>query len=265
MRATIPPAVDLRLVVAVYAGLLGLVVGSYLNVVIYRLPRGISTVLPRSRCPACGSPVAARDNLPVMSFLLLGGRCRRCGAPIAWRYPLVELITGVLFAAAALHFGPNPAAGAAAVFCALLIALGAIDLEHLLLPDRLTLPGMAAGLFLHRWLVGGGLADAVAGAALGGGVLLAIWALWYLVRREEGVGLGDVKMLAMIGAFVGWRGVVVTFVVAVVAGAAIGVALVALRAGGRRTRLPFGAFLAAGGLVALFWGPAIADAYAGLV
>lgn len=250
-----------QLVVATYAALIGLIVGSYLNVVIYRLPRGLSTVLPRSRCPACGSAIRARDNLPVVSFLLLGGRCRRCGAPIAWRYPLIELLAAALFVAAALRFGPTFEALAAALFCSLLLALAAIDVEHYLLPDRITLPGIAAGLVLAPWLPGGDLLDALAGAALGGGVVVAVWAAWYLLRREEGVGLGDAKMLAMIGAFVGWKGVAVAFVVGVVAGAAVGLTLLALGRGGAKTRLPFGFFLAAGGLVALYWGRALADAY----
>jgi leader peptidase (prepilin peptidase) / N-methyltransferase len=249
------------LVVVVYASLCGLVVGSYLNVVIYRLPRGLSTVLPRSRCPVCGSPIRARDNLPVLSYLLLRGRCRWCGAPIARRYPLIELATGALFAACALRFGPTFEALTAALFCALMIVLAAIDVEHYLLPDRITLPGIVAGLALQPWIAGGDFRAALLGAALGAGVLLAVRAAWSLIRHEEGMGLGDVKMLALIGAFLGWRGAAVAFVVAVVAGAAVGLGLVALRRGGLRRRLPFGLFLAGGGLIALFWGRALSAAY----
>ena len=247
----------------VYAAVFGLIVGSYLNVVIYRLPRGLSTVLPRSRCAVCASPIGARDNLPVISFLLLRGRCRRCGAPISWRYPLIELATAALFVAVYFRFGPTLEALAALLFGALMLVLAAIDLEHYLLPDRLTLPGIVVGLALQPWLPRGldGLYDALLGAALGGGALLAVRALWFLVRREEAMGLGDVKMLAMVGAFLGWKGVAVTFVVGVVAGAAVGLALLAVGRGGPRTRLPFGVFLAGGGLVALFWGPALSGAY----
>jgi leader peptidase (prepilin peptidase)/N-methyltransferase len=252
-------------VVGVYAGLLGLIVGSYLNVVIHRLPRGLSTVLPRSRCPVCGAAIRARDNLPLVSFLMLRGRCRRCGAPIAWRYPLVELATGVLFVAVVLRWGPTFEALAAALFCCLLVALAAIDLELYLLPDRLTLPGLAVGLAIQPWFPGGDLVAAAIGAAAGGGVLLAVWGVWYLVRHEEGMGLGDVKMLAMIGAFVGWKGAGVALLVAVGAGSLVGLAMIALRRAGRRSRLPFGVFLALGGLVALFWGQTLADAYLDLL
>ncbi|MBV8200459.1 MAG: prepilin peptidase, partial [Acidobacteria bacterium] len=137
---------SLRFLLDAYAAAMGLIAGSYLNVVIYRLPRGLSTVLPRSACPACGAPIAARDNLPLLSFVLLGGRCRACKAPIAWRYPLVEAATALLFVGCLERFGLSLAALAAALYGCLMIALGLIDLEHLILPDRLTLPGIAAGL-----------------------------------------------------------------------------------------------------------------------
>jgi leader peptidase (prepilin peptidase) / N-methyltransferase len=252
-------------VLLVYAAVLGLIVGSYLNVVVYRLPRGFSTVLSRSRCPICASPIRARDNLPVVSFLLLRGRCRRCGAPIAWRYPLLELATAALFVALFARFGLTLEALAAALFACLMLVLAAIDAEHYLLPDRLTLPGIAAGLAIQPWMPGGDWRAALLGAALGGGALLAVRAAWFVVRREEGMGLGDVKMLAMIGAFLGWQGAAVALFTAAVAGAAVGAALLALGRVGPRTHLPFGAFLALGGLLALFWGRPLAAAYLGLL
>lgn len=253
-------------VLVVYAGLLGLVVGSYLNVVIYRLPRGLSTVLPRSRCPGCGAAIRARDNLPVVSFLLLGGRCRHCRAAISWRYPAIEALTAAVFVGCLLRYGPGPEAFAGAVFGALMIALGAIDAEHMILPDRLTLPGIAVGVLLQPWLSWDvGLWGALLGAALGAGILLAVWGGWYLVRREEGMGLGDVKMLALIGAFLGWKGVVVALFFGAVAGAVTGLALIRRGEMGMRSKLPFGTFLALGGLLALFAGRAIADAYLGLL
>ena len=255
----------LRILLDVYAALFGLIVGSYLNVVIHRVPRGLSTVLPRSRCPACGEPIRARDNLPVLSWLLLRGRCRHCGALIAWRYPLVEALTAILFVACMERFGPSLAAAAAALFGCLLIALALIDAEHFILPDRITLPGIVAGLALQPWLDWGGLVPALIGAALGAAILLALWGGWLLVRGEEGMGLGDVKMLAMVGAFLGWKGVLVTLFFASLSGAAIGLALIAAGRGGMKSRLPFGTFLAAGAVVALFWGPALADAYLGLL
>lgn len=272
------PAVLLDLLLAAYAALLGLVVGSYLNVVIHRLPRGISTVLPRSRCPACGAAIRARDNLPVLSWLLLGGRCRDCKAPIAGRYPLIEATTAALFVASLLRFGVTPAALAGALFCSLMIALAAIDVEHYILPDRLTLPGIALGAALQPWTGWAGpvgpaglpvpaalVLGGVVGALVGGGLLLALYGAWWLLRREEGMGLGDVKMLAMIGAFLGWKGVLVTVFAASLAGAATGLSLIAVGRSGLKTKLPFGAFLALGGLLALFAGRAIVDAYAGLL
>lgn len=256
---------SLRFFLDAYAAVMGLIAGSYLNVVIHRLPRGLSTVLPRSACPACGAPIAVRDNLPLLSFALLGGRCRACKAPIAWRYPLIEAVTALLFVACLERFGVSLATLAAALFCCLMIALGLIDLEHQILPDRLTYPGILAGLVLQRWLPWGGLWQAVAGALLGGGVLLAIWGAWYLVRHEEGMGLGDVKMLALIGAFLGWKGTLVALFFASLAGALTGLALMLWGGAGMRSKLPFGSFLALGGITALFAGPEIAGWYAGLL
>ena len=264
---------QLQILLGVYAAVLGLIVGSYLNVVIYRLPRGISTVLPRSRCPDCGEPVRPLDNLPVLSFLLLGGRCRACRARISWRYPLIELATAALFVACLLRFGVTFEAPAAALFSSLMLALAIIDIDHMILPDALTWPGIALGILLQPLLpwarLGdgpwGALAGAVAGALLGGGVLLAVWLTWYLVRREEGMGLGDVKMLAVIGAFLGWKGVLVALFIAALSGATVGLLLMAWGGLGAKSKLPFGAFLALGGLTALFAGEPLVRAYARLL
>lgn len=255
-----------RLLLDLYAALVGLVTGSYLNVVAHRLPRGQSTVLPRSRCPACGAPIRPLDNLPLLSWLLLRGRCRGCGARISPRYPLVEGVTGLLFVASMERFGLSPAAPAAALFCALMIVLAVIDAEHYLLPDRITLPGIGAGILLQPfvgWAGGawGGVAGGVLGAALGAAVLLAPYWTWLLLRGEEGLGLGDVKMLAMIGAFLGWKGVLVTLFLGAATGAVVGLAVVALGRGGMRSKLPFGVFLALGGVVALFAGPFLVELY----
>lgn len=253
------------LLVLVYALLLGLIVGSYLNVVIHRLPRGLSTVLPRSRCPGCGAPLRARDNLPLISFLALKGRCRHCSRPISWRYPAVEVATGLTFVLCFAHFGAGLPALVGALFGSCLIALIVIDVEHFLLPDRITLPGIAAGLLLQPWIPGVSLREALVGAAVGGGLLLAASALWYLLRGEEGMGLGDAKMLAMVGAFLGWKGTLVTFFFASLGGAVVGLSLLALGRGGMKNRLPFGAFLGAAGLASLFWGRRLADLYLGLL
>jgi leader peptidase (prepilin peptidase) / N-methyltransferase len=250
---------------AVYSVLFGLLVGSYLNVVIHRLPRGASTVLPRSRCPHCGITIRARDNLPVVSFLLLRGRCRGCAAPISWRYPLVEVLTAGVFLLAYLHHGLSLAALATAAFGAALVALAAIDLEHFLLPDRITLPMTLAGLGLQPWLPEVGLRSALLGAAVGSWMLLVVIGLWYLVRGQMGMGLGDVKMLAMIGVFLGLGGVAVTLFAAFVTGAVVGLTLLLLGRGSISSRLPFGAFLAPAALFAAFWGPPVVDAYLALL
>lgn len=264
---------QLQVLLAVYATVLGLIVGSYLNVVIYRVPRGLSTVMPRSRCPGCGNAIRAADNLPVLSWVLLGGRCRVCREPISGRYPLIEAVTGLLFLACFLRFGVSYESPAAAALAALLLALAAIDVEHLLLPDRITKPGIVAGILLQPLLPWarlwdgpwGALAGGALGAALGYGVLRGISDAWYHLRKEEGMGLGDAKMLALIGAFLGWKGALLAMFAATLAGSIVGIA--ALRWGGQglKTRLPFGAFLAFGGLVALFAGEPIVTWYAGLL
>lgn len=256
-----------RLLLDVYAALVGLVTGSYLNVVIHRLPLGASTVLPRSRCPACGAAIRPRDNLPVLSWLLLRGRCRACRAPISVRYPVVEATTAVLFVLCMERFGATPSAAVAALFCASMVALAGIDAEHLILPDRITLPGIAVGVGIQLlvpsdpsvpWV---GVLGALVGAAAGAGVLLLAYGLWWLVRREEGLGLGDVKMLAMVGAFLGWQGVAVSLFFGATTGALFGLTLVAVGRGGMRSKVPFGVFLAIGALVALFAGPALVRLY----
>lgn len=249
----------------IYAGLIGLLVGSYLNVVIYRLPRRLSTVLPRSRCPACGTPIRPYDNIPILSFLWLRGRCRTCGARFGWRYPAIEALTGTMFVLSAMRFGPTLDALVAAIFCAAMVTLASIDVEHFLLPDRITMPGIAIGLAVQPWLREPGLLSAAIGAMAGAAVLLLVWGIWYLIRREHGMGFGDVKMLAMIGAFLGLRSMGVALFVAVLTGALTGLALLAVGRFGFRSKLPFGFFLALGALVGLFFGDALSTAYLGLL
>ncbi len=250
---------------ATYAGLVGLVVGSFMNVIIYRLPRKESTIRPRSRCPACGEPIRALDNIPVVSWLALGGKCRHCKTAISARYPLIEALTGSLFAACVARFGFSTQALAATVFCCLMVVLAAIDLEHFLLPDRLTLPGIAVGLALQPWLPGATLLDAVIGALCGAGALILLINVWFWLRDEESMGLGDVNMLAMIGAFLGWKGVAATLLFASLTGAVAGLALMVARGLTLKSKLPFGFFLAIGGLVSMFAGDALFDWYLGLL
>lgn len=253
--------VSLSVLLAIWVALLGLVIGSYLNVVIHRVPLGRSTVTPRSVCPFCGAGIRARDNIPVVSYLLLRGRCYSCSAPISPRYPLVEALTALLFVTNLAVFGPTPRAAAGMVLSALLLALAAIDLDHFLLPDRLTLPGIAVGLALQPWLPATTWLDAVLGVLVGAGLLILVINVWYWLREEEAMGLGDVNMLAMIGAFVGWQGVMVTLFFASLFGALAGLVLMALGKVEMKSKLPFGLFLSLGGLLALFAGPTIVARY----
>ena len=242
------------LLLKLWIGLVGLVVGSYLNVLVHRIPRGKSTVLPRSRCPYCQGPIRARDNLPVLSFLLLRGRCRHCRAPISWRYPVIEGLTALLFLASFATFGFSPALVHALVFCCLMVLLAAIDVEHFLLPDRLTLSGILVGLALQLWRPMPGLLGAIIGTLVGAGILILVINYWYWLRGEEGMGIGDVNMLALIGAFLGWQGVLTTIVLATSSGALVGIGMLLAGRLGMRSRLPFGFFLALGGLLSLFFG-----------
>ncbi len=250
---------------ALYAAVVGLCVGSFLNVVAGRLPRGESIVRPRSRCPLCSQPISARDNVPLVSFALLRGRCRSCGGRIAWRYPAVEAANGGSWLVSWLAFGPSFDGLAAALFCSLMLVLAATDASHLLLPDPITLGGVGLGLassFAVSWTTPVG---AVFGALTGAGVLLLLIGVWYLIRRVRGMGFGDVKMLAAVGAFLGVGGVFLTLFVASLIGAVVGLGLLAR---GRLTwssRLPFGVFLAVGGVVSLFFGPRLIDAWASLL
>lgn len=241
----------------------GLMVGSFLNVVIHRWPRGESVVSPGSRCGACGTPIRWYDNVPVVSYLALGARCRACAAPIGVRYVVVELVTGALFALAAIELTPGPLLAVRVLFTAALVALFAIDLEHQLLPDVITLPGIALGLVAAWWLPPGPLSSA-AGAALGAGVLWGIRWFWLRLRGEEGMGLGDVKMLAMVGAVLGWPHVWLTLLLASVVGAVVGIAL-SVSGGSWKTRLPFGTFLAAAALASSYWGEPLIDWYVSLL
>jgi len=233
----------------------GLVTGSFLNVVVYRLPREMSLLRPRSHCPACGSLVRWYDNVPVLSYLVLGGRCRRCGAAISPRYPLVELITGGLAAAAIIRFGVSIPGAAALVLILLLVPLAFIDLEHHLLPDVLTLPGIGLGL---AFSFVGGLASplgAVIGCLAGGALPYAVIVIYRAIRGVEGMGLGDVKLLAMVGSFLGWQGVLLTLGLGSCLGACVGLGLIATGKGRRDTELPFGVFIALAALLALFFAP----------
>ena len=242
---------------------LGLAIGSFLNVVVHRLPRGESLVSPGSRCPACSYALRALDNVPVFSYAALRGRCRKCGVRISPRYPLVEIATAALFVLHYAVFGWTPLLAVRLLFAAAMVALFVIDLEHHLLPDAITLPGIGAGL-IASLVLPPGIRDAVIGTVIGGGVLWLIGEAYFRYAGEEGMGGGDVKMLAMIGAFLGWELVIVTLVFSSIAGSVIGLLLIATRRGGMKYALPYGTFLAIAAVVASLYGAHIVRWYTGL-
>lgn len=244
-------------------GAFGLAVGSFLNVCIHRIPRGESIAWPGSRCPSCGAAIRWFDNIPVLSYVALGGRCRRCRAPIAVKYPLVELAAMLLFLAHAWVIGWQPLLVVRLAFSGALIVLFVIDLEHQMLPNRITLPGIAIGFAASLWLWPG-WRDSLLGILLGAGILWGIAEAYFRVRREEGLGMGDVKMLAMIGAFLGWQQVLVTLVLSSVAGSLVGVALIVAGRGTMKYALPFGTFLALAAAAASLVGPEIVAWYVSL-
>ncbi len=246
----------------VVAGIFGLLVGSFLNVCIYRLPRGTSIVWPASACGSCKRELRWFENIPIVSWAVLGARCARCKAPISVQYPLVEAVTAVLFVLVAATTPVGPLLAARLLFVAALVVLFGIDLEHQILPNVITLPGIVVGVAFS--LVGSpGWRASLLGVVLGGGVLYAIAWGYYAVRKEEGLGMGDVKMLAMIGAFLGWQAVLLTLVLASLSGAVIGLAMISLQRGSMKYALPFGTFLAIGALVAMLVGQPIVDWYLG--
>lgn len=262
---------------------LGLCIGSFLNVVIHRLPRimeaewlaqaadlrgeppterrPLSISKPRSRCPHCGTPIASWQNVPLLSYILLRGRCAHCRAPIGIRYPIVEILGGLSAALAAWHFGYSLAALGAMVFGWAMIALTFIDLDTQLLPDSITLPLLWLGLLLN---LGGNyvpLEAAVIGAAAGYLALWSVYWLFKLVTGKEGMGYGDFKLLAAIGAFVGWQQLPLVILASSAIGAIVGIALIVFARHGRSQPIPFGPYLAGAGIVALYWGPNLTRSY----
>jgi len=250
--------------VVVFCGVLGLLIGSFLNVVVWRVPRGESVVSPPSHCPKCDTPIAPRDNVPVLSWLVLRGRCRHCRNPISARYPLVEAFTGALWAGLAAWFGPVAQLPAYLVFAAVGIALALIDLDVRRLPDMLTLPSYPVGIVLL------GIASAVhrdawsfERALIG---MAALFAFYFTVAfiSPKGMGFGDVKLSGVVGlnlAWLGWSELVVGAFGAFMVGAVVGVGLMLFAGGGRKTKVPFGPFMLAGAFVGIFLGGPIGSAY----
>lgn len=268
-----------------FSTVLGLMVGSFLNVVIHRLPKMMEAewhrnclelqekqaeimprytlVSPRSACPVCGHKITALENIPIISYLFLGGKCSSCKTPISTRYPLVEALTGILIGIVSWKFGYSAMAVAAWVFTFALIALTFIDFDTQLLPDDITLPLLWLGLLFN---LNGGFTDlnsAVTGAVAGYLILWSVYWLFKIVTGKEGMGYGDFKLLAAIGAWFGWQLLPAVILLASVIGSVIGIGLIILARHGRNVPIPFGPFLALGGIAALFWGPQLSRLYLG--
>jgi len=264
-----------RGVIPLGAFLFGLLIGSFLNVCILRIPADKSIVLPASSCTKCGKPIAAYDNIPVLSWLFLGGKCRNCKTPISAMYPAVELLTGLLFLGCYWVFGPTLDALKWAVFAALLVVLTITDLRERILPDEVNFFGLGAGLLFsfftksldgtalwlsNRWFefpppqAALSFADAVLGALAGSGLLWIVAEGYFRLRGREGMGLGDVKMMAAVGAFLGLKSTMLTVLVGSLLGSVIGIFLMAVTKKGRDYELPFGTFLWAGALLVVFFG-----------
>jgi leader peptidase (prepilin peptidase) / N-methyltransferase len=244
------------------AALAGLIIGSFLNVCIHRLPRGQSLMHPPSTCPRCRRRLRWRDNVPVVSWVLLRAKCAQCGAPISAQYPLVEIVTAGLFALVTATTSDPAVLASHLVLGAALIVLFAIDLEHQILPNAITLPGIVVG-FLFALVTPVGWLESLFGILLGGGILYGIAAAYYAIRKEEGLGMGDVKMLAMIGAFLGWKAVLVTLVLASFSGSIVGLVMIASSRGSMKYALPFGTFLAMGAAAAMAFGDPLLTWYMG--
>ena len=239
----------------------GLVIGSFLNVCIHRLPSSQSIVHPRSRCPQCGHLIRVYDNIPVLSYLILRGRCRDCGARISLRYPVVELLSGAFAAMAVARFGLGWQALLMYALIAAFLVITFIDLDHRIIPDVITLPGIPIGLAAS---FGPGMIsplESLVGILAGGGSLFLVAWGYQLVTQREGMGGGDIKLLAMIGAFIGWKGVLFTIFIASLTGTLAGMALIFRRRGDMKLAVPFGPFLAVGAIAYLFMGPELISWY----
>jgi leader peptidase (prepilin peptidase)/N-methyltransferase len=249
----------------VVAALLGGIVGSFLNVCIYRLPRHEWIVWPGSHCPSCGQPIAWRDNIPVLSYLLLLGRCRSCHQPISPRYPIVELVNAAGYVIILWHFGLSPTAILYAIFYSALLVVAGTDLSHKIIPNVVTVPGILIGLIGAATVLPIGLINSVLGMALGGGILWTLaWASPYLFGKE-GMGGGDIKLLAMVGAFLGWKPALLTIMIGSLSGSIVCLSLIAAGLMKRDDYIPFGPFLVVGAILSMFFAYPLLDWYQGFL
>jgi len=242
----------------------GAIVGSFLNVCIYRIPRGLSIISPSSCCPSCEKPIRFYDNIPILSYILLRGRCRWCSARISIKYPLVEFLNATLYAIASSRFGPEPSWHLLVyfIFLSSLIVITFIDLEHQIIPDRITLSGIPLGLILGSTILPDpflraellGFRSSILGLLLGGGLFYLVAVLGKTVFKKEAMGGGDIKMMSLVGAVLGWKGVLLTTFIGSLSGSIIGVSLIVLKGRGGGSKIPFGPFLSLGAVLSLLLG-----------
>ena len=247
---------NIQSVWAVYFFGVGACVGSFLNVVIYRLPKKESLIRPGSHCPSCNSPIRWYHNIPIFGYLVLRGRCSDCGEKFSPRYPAVETLTGLLFAACFARFGLTGAAAVYMVLSSALVAVVFIDIDHMIIPDAITLPGIPIGLLCAWLFLPLSITDALLGMLVGGGILFII-----AVIAPQGMGGGDIKLLGMVGAFLGWKSALITIFLGSFVGSVGGIIGMIALGKGRKTKIPFGPYLAIGALLAMFFEREIIDFY----
>ena len=256
---------EIPFVLYLIVGLFGALIGSFLNVCIYRLPKHESIAWPGSHCPACSHPIAWYDNIPILSYLILRGRCRSCSVPISFRYPLVEGLNALGYIGLLQFFGLSWATVAYGLLYSSLLVVAGTDLSHKIIPNAITFPGIIVGLLSAGTILPLGFLNGVYGLLVGGGILwLLAWASPYLFGKE-GMGGGDIKLLAMIGAFLGWKPALMTIMLGSFLGSCVGLTLIAAHVIKREDYIPFGPFLVCGALVSLFFGQALLDWYQGLL
>jgi len=259
------------MLVYIVAFIFGSVVGSFLNVCIYRIPRNISIITPSSRCPSCDNPISPRDNIPILSYMFLGGRCRVCKARISFRYPLVEFLNAVFYVLVLWRFGFGWHSLVYFVFCSSLILISFIDLNFQIIPDVITLPGIPMGIVFGGFLLINpfmrdlslGLKSSLTGAFIGFGLFYLIAVAGSHIFKKEAMGGGDIKLMAMVGGFLGWKGVILTTFLGSLSGAIVGVLMILFKVRGHGSRIPFGPFLALGSMITLFYGQEIFYWYIG--
>jgi leader peptidase (prepilin peptidase) / N-methyltransferase len=249
------------MILPAFAFIFGAVIGSFLNVCIHRLPRNESIVFPASRCPGCGTKISPFDNIPILSWLILRGKCRSCGGGISQQYPLVELINGLLTLFLFLRFGLSLEFLAMFLLSSALVTITFIDLEHQIIPDVISIPGIAVGFLFSLFLPSPGWATSLLGILAGGGSLLAVAYGYHFLTGKEGMGGGDIKLLAMMGAFCGWKAVPFIIFVSSLTGSVIGVSIMLARKKDSKLAIPFGPFLALGALVYVFYGERLISWY----